>query len=174
MITANSAGLYHTIKTNRIRASYRPLNWEQLLPEYRALIYEGRKSLPSRYRRSGNVAVAKINIEGISNRTMLAHSRIDTARNQFVGQEVTRFESRVLPNRSGEFLNRNTDSEYKILSNLADQIGDNRYARGTVTIFTERSACASCLNVAKQFQQRYPNIDVKIFDNSSQIIIPKR
>ena len=87
---------------------------------------------------------------------------------------LVKFESRVLPNRSGEFLNRNTDSEYKILSNLADQIGDNRYARGTVAIFTERSACASCLNFAKQFQQRYPNIDIKIFDNSSQLIIPKR
>ncbi|AZR60620.1 deaminase domain-containing protein [Eikenella corrodens] len=99
----------------------------------------------------------------------------DVVAAQDIGIDAKRIDILTDHNRGSRYsAGRNTDSEYKILSNLSDQLGNNRYARGTVTIFTERSACASCLNVAKQFQQRYPNIDVKIFDNSSQLIIPKR
>ncbi|WP_425287696.1 deaminase domain-containing protein [Pseudomonas indica] len=37
------------------------------------------------------------------------------------------------------------DSEPKILDNLARKLGNNTAAKGSVTIFTERAACSSCL-----------------------------
>ncbi|NBI43905.1 hypothetical protein GVX76_10610 [[Haemophilus] felis] len=67
-----------------------------------------------------------------------------------------------------------TDSEYKIFSNLADQLGSNTQAKGQVTIFTERLACQSCLGVAEQFNKRYPNIKVNIFDNNGNLINPNK
>jgi len=62
------------------------------------------------------------------------------------------------------------DFEYKILSNLADQLGSNRQAKGQVTIFTERPACLSCLGAVDQFIKCYPNIKVNVFDNNGKAI----
>ena len=70
----------------------------------------------------------------------------------------------------GDLIDRRVDSEYKILSNLADQLGSNRQAKGQVTIFTERPACLSCLGVVDQFTKRYPNIKVNVFDNNGKAI----
>ena len=82
----------------------------------------------------------------------------------------TKFESLKLPNKKGDLIDRRVDSEYKILSNLADQLGSNRQAKGQVTIFTERPACLSCLGVVDQFTKRYPNIKVNVFDNNGKAI----
>ena len=66
------------------------------------------------------------------------------------------------------------DTEYKILDNIADQLGNNTSARGTVNILTEKAACASCLNVAEQFKAKYPNITVNILDNQGVMLRPPR
>ncbi|WP_077421708.1 deaminase domain-containing protein [Rodentibacter trehalosifermentans] len=58
----------------------------------------------------------------------------------------------------------------KFFANLADQLGNNFQAKGQVTIFTERPACVSCLGVADQFNKRYPNIKLNIFDNNGKLI----
>ncbi|WP_433915728.1 deaminase domain-containing protein [Pectobacterium brasiliense] len=42
---------------------------------------------------------------------------------------------------------KHTDSECKILDNLADRQGSNILAKGNVTIFTEQPACESGLGV---------------------------
>ncbi|MEG9488531.1 deaminase domain-containing protein [Mannheimia indoligenes] len=51
------------------------------------------------------------------------------------------------------------------------RVGHSRH-RGQVTILTERPACPSCLGVAEQFNKRYPNIKVNIFDNNGNLIKP--
>lgn len=66
---------------------------------------------------------------------------------------------------------RNTDSEYKILSNLADKLGDKFNSKGQVTIFTERRACQSCLGVIEQFKERYPNIKINVISNENEKIL---
>ncbi|WGE34826.1 MULTISPECIES: deaminase domain-containing protein [Actinobacillus] len=75
-----------------------------------------------------------------------------------------------MPTKNGKLVDRKTDSEYKILSNLADQLGSKAQAKGQVIIFTERPACISCLGVAEQFNKRYPNIKINIFDNNGKQI----
>jgi len=115
-------------------------------------------------RKSGNVAVARIDLDGVPSR-MAASSRIDEARDGVVGRgsESLPYERIVAAN--GENISRNADSEYKILDNIADILGEKFDAKGSVKIVTERSACDSCLSAAKAFRERYPNIDIKIFDN---------
>ncbi|HGJ7738068.1 TPA: deaminase domain-containing protein [Pseudomonas aeruginosa] len=66
------------------------------------------------------------------------------------------------------------DTEYKILDNIADQLGNNTSARGAVNTLTEKAACASCLNVAEQFKAKYPNITVNILDNQGVMLRPPR
>ncbi|WP_353195027.1 deaminase domain-containing protein [Pectobacterium brasiliense] len=67
---------------------------------------------------------------------------------------------------AGRPILRNTDSEYKILDNLADRLGSNTLAKGNVTIFTEKPACDSCLGVIEQFQKKYLGIKVDVLDNN--------
>ncbi len=76
--------------------------------------------------------------------------------------------------KNGELVKRNTDSEYKILDNIADLLGNNTSVRGSVKIVTESPACDSCLSVVDQFQAKYPNIEVKVFDNNGVMLQPKK
>ncbi|QPB43692.1 hypothetical protein IHV77_06730 [Rodentibacter haemolyticus] len=143
-----------------------------MLPDYRKQLAEARATLPKKLKGQGNSAIAHINIEGLNTKTLAGHNQVDIPIGKFVGEGKTEFNSLILPNRKGEPVDRKTDSEYKIFSNLADQLGSNTQARGQVTIFTERPACPSCLGVAEQFNKRYPNIKVNIFDNNGKQIKP--
>ncbi|MBN3097529.1 DUF637 domain-containing protein [Pectobacterium brasiliense] len=130
-----------------------------------------RAGLPSDPKRSGNVAVADINIPGIP-KTLAAHSGVNVSGNGLVGKGSESFKYQEIPNNKGFIIARNTDSEYKILDNISDKLAGNISAKGTVTIFTERPACGSCLGVVEQFQQRYPGIEVKILDNNGITLRP--
>lgn len=132
-------------------------------------IKDVRAGLPSDPRRSGNVAAAQIDIEGLPAQ-MAAHSDINQAGKGVVGKGSGNFTSMELPNAQGVPVQRSTDSEYKILDNIADRLGNNTSATGTVKIVTERPACDSCLDVANQFRAKYPNIDVQIYDNNGVML----
>lgn len=127
-----------------------------ILPDYRQKLAEAKSTLPPNLQRSGNSAVAQVNIDGLDTKFLAGHSQIDKAQGSFIGSGNTKFNSLVLPNKKGISIDRRTDSEYKIFSNLADQLGSNAQAKGQVTIFTEKPACPSCLGVAEQFNKRYP------------------
>ncbi|MGX2951642.1 hypothetical protein ACWIUA_12220 [Ursidibacter sp. B-7004-1] len=58
------------------------------------------------------------------------HSRINSPQGDFIGKGNTEFDSLRLPNKDGRMIDRKTDSEYKIFSNLADQLGSNTQAKG--------------------------------------------
>lgn len=136
---------------------------------FRHRVTELRAGLPSEPKRSGNVAVASINIAGMP-KEIAAHSKIDITIGNLVGKGSESFKYESLPSTAGRLIQRNTDSEYKILDNLADRLGNNVSAKGIVTIFTERPACGSCLGVIEQFQQKYPGIEVNILDNNGVIL----
>ncbi|WP_147301117.1 deaminase domain-containing protein [Aestuariispira insulae] len=139
-----------------------------------------RSGLTSKLKRSGNVATAKIKIDGIPEK-MNAHSQIEpyniTEKMKDMGLVPGgsgNFTAKDIENAVGDKIPRHVDSEYKILDNIADQLGGNYTARGSVTIFTERPACGSCLSVADQFVQKYPNIVVVIKDNKGNLLNPNR
>jgi filamentous hemagglutinin len=136
-------------------------------------IKDVRAGLPSDPRRSGNVAVATVEIDGLPSQ-MAAHSDINTAEKEVVGKGSGNFTAMDLPNAQGIPISRSTDSEYKILDNIADQLGSNTAAKGTVKIITERPACNSCLDVPNQFREKYPNVDVQIYDNNGVLLTKQR
>lgn len=140
---------------------------------FRNRVTELRAGLPSDPKRSGNVAVASINVNGMP-KEMVTHSGVSTAGKGLVGKGSNNFKYSEIPNKAGELIPRNTDSEYKILDNLADKLGKNVAAKGSVTIFTERPACGSCLGVVEQFQQKYPGIKVDVLDNNGIVLRPGR
>ncbi|HCI1787304.1 TPA: DUF637 domain-containing protein, partial [Pseudomonas aeruginosa] len=136
-------------------------------------VMDVRAGLPSNLRRSGNVAIAEIDIPGIP-RQMAAHSQVSDAGKGLIGSGSGNFVAQSVPNKAGDMVYRGIDTEYKILDNIADQLGSKTSARGTVNILTEKAACASCLNVAEQFKAKYPNITVNILDNQGVMLRPPR
>lgn len=136
-----------------------------------------RSGLTSDLKRSGNVAVADVNVDGLPT-SIAAHSSIanPTAQQKLgglVGDAGDVFETFSVPNKSGVPVPRSGDSEAKILGNLAQQLGENRGATGTISIFTERAACASCMGVVEQFMAKYPGIRVSVFDNKGVLLRPQ-
>ncbi|MFY0480929.1 deaminase domain-containing protein, partial [Achromobacter marplatensis] len=127
----------------------------------------------SSLRRSGNVAVAEIDIPGIP-KQMAAHSRVSEAGKGLIGSGNGLFTAQTVPNKAGDMVHRGMDTEYKIFDNIAGQLGNNTSIRGTVNILTEKAACASCLNVAEQFKAKYPNVEVNISDNQGVMLRPPR
>ncbi|WP_212633174.1 deaminase domain-containing protein [Pseudomonas panipatensis] len=136
-------------------------------------VMDVRAGLPSYLRRSGNVAVAEIDIQGLP-KQMAAHSQVSEAGKGLIGSGSGNFTAQTVPNKAGDMVYRGIDTEYKILDNIADKLGSNTSARETVNILTEKPACASCLNVAEQFKAKYPNITVNIFDNQGGMLRPPR
>jgi hypothetical protein len=64
---------------------------------------------------------------------------------------------------------RNTDSEFKMLNKLADDLGGVKgktYSDvpGTLKIVSENPYCASCQGVIQQFSEMFPNIEIKLID----------
>ncbi|WP_447874671.1 hemagglutinin repeat-containing protein [Serratia fonticola] len=170
MAIQDTAGIVYGAKA--AGASLERLTENQLVP-YRQLVTDVRAGLSSSPKRSGNVAVAEVDIPGMP-KQMAAHSGVDNAGKGLVGTGSQNFEHKTLPNKEGALIPRNTDSEYKILDNLADQLGNNTSAKGSVTIFTERPACGSCLGVVDQFQKRYPGIQVNVLDNNGVLLTPRK
>ncbi|EME5362070.1 hypothetical protein LF841_12295 [Pseudomonas aeruginosa] len=109
------------------------------------------------------IIVVKINLSPFS---YAGKGLIGSGSGNFVVQSV--------PNKAGDMVYRGIDTEYKILDNIADQLGSNTSARGAVNTLTEKAACASCLNVAEQFKAKYPNITVNILDNQGVMLRPPR
>jgi len=66
---------------------------------------------------------------------------------------------------------RYTDSEYKMLNQLARDLGAtsggnniNPAISGTLKIVSERAYCTSCQGVIQQFNQLFPNVEITLID----------
>lgn len=142
---------------------------------YAQRVMDVRAALPSDLKRSGNVAVAEIivDVPGVSTQ-MAAHSQVSSASRGLIGEGSGNFRAQTVPNKAGDPVFRGADTEYKIFDNIADQLGTNTSARGTINLFTEKQACTSCLDVADQFRVKYPNITVNILDNNNIMLRPPK
>lgn len=67
---------------------------------------------------------------------------------------------------------RDIDGEYKILNDIANQLGTNTSTAGKITLFTDRIPCPSCENVILEFLQRYKSITIEIIHNNDIILKP--
>ena len=67
---------------------------------------------------------------------------------------------------------RDVDTEYKILSDIANALGNNTSAVGKIRLFTERPPCDSCASVIAQFSNKYKNIVIEVIDNGHKLLVP--
>ena len=147
-------------------------------------VKELRGILTSDYKGSGNFGYADVNVSGLNKKEFFAHSLIDTS--SFKGE----LRSRV-PNISLEPINpvfdalevnkynvidgpdaylREWDTEYKIMNDVALQLGNKTSVTGTIKLFTDRKVCPSCSRVINLFMKKYKNITVKVIDNNDKIL----
>ncbi|MER5988365.1 RHS repeat-associated core domain-containing protein [Streptomyces sp. NPDC001787] len=56
--------------------------------------------------------------------------------------------------------NRQSDTEYKMLTYVANQLGEPSSVRGSLTMHSSQAACVSCSSVIGQFIQEFPNIRI--------------
>ncbi|MEV4154931.1 deaminase domain-containing protein [Nocardia salmonicida] len=106
-------------------------------------------------KKSRNVAVARGEING-QQISLDAVSGDDSPTGT-----VSKPENPVLKPESDDKLTvRPTDSEFKILDSLAQQLEPG--ATGTINLYTEREPCDACQNVVEQFMNKYPGVQVKV------------
>lgn len=84
------------------------------------------------------------------------------------------FKSITVANANGRLIDRSTDTEAKILNNVATQLGNNSKASGNIILFTEREPCVSCTMNIEKFRKKYPNVSLNIVDSNGHLYTPNR
>jgi len=143
-------------------------------------VKELRGSLTSKYKKSGNFAVAEVNVSGISKTEFYAQSSInklkgsleDKVPNISLQPENPMFKATKAVGKDGESYLRDTDTEYKILNDIASLLGENTQATGKIKLFTELDTCDSCSKVIAEFATKYKNIELEVIHNNGNRIMP--
>jgi hypothetical protein len=55
---------------------------------------------------------------------------------------------------------RTQDTEYKMLTYIANQLGEPSNVKGSLTLHSSQAACTSCTSVIGQFAEQFPNIRI--------------
>ena len=139
-----------------------------------------RGQLSKKYKEQGNFAYAEVDVSGIDKKDFYAHSGIHDASKKIPGTEKFSFKTQnpifqatEAPNKAGQSFLRDGDTEYKILNDLAEKIGNNNEVKGTIRLFTEKDTCDSCNLIIQQFDEKYPNIKIEVIHNNDNSILPK-
>ncbi|MFE5430067.1 deaminase domain-containing protein [Peribacillus simplex] len=143
-------------------------------------VKELRGNLTSRYKKSGNFAVAEVDVSGISKSEFYAQSSINELKGSLedmvpdisLQPENPMFKATEAVGKEGESYLRNTDTEYKILNDIASRLGENTQANGKIKLFTELDTCDSCNKVIAEFAAKYKNIELEVIHNNGNRIIP--
>ncbi|MTL15570.1 hypothetical protein GL307_29660 [Nocardia seriolae] len=102
-----------------------------------------------------NVATARGTIDG-EEISLDAVSGLDTPS----GTVKTPDNPVLIPKSIDNTIERPTDSEFKILDQLAQKL--NPDSKGVINLRTEREPCPACSNVIKQFEQKFPGVKVNL------------
>ncbi|WP_260399702.1 deaminase domain-containing protein [Peribacillus simplex] len=143
-------------------------------------VKELRGNLTSRYKKTGNFAVAEVDVSGISKSEFYAQSSINELKGSLEDKvpdislqpENPMFKATEAVGKEGESYLRNTDTEYKILNDIASRLGENTQANGKIKLFTELDTCDSCNKVIAEFAAKYKNIELEVIHNNGNRIIP--
>jgi hypothetical protein len=144
-------------------------------------VKELRGKMPSAPKREGNFALANVNVTGVSKTEFFAHSGIQDLSNPTIKANLPQISTKptneiypwsIQPNRNGDPIQRNQDSEYKILTEITQLLGDNINASGTIKLFSELDICASCANVVVLFKSVYKKIDIEVVHNNNVRLNP--
>ncbi|WP_232317097.1 deaminase domain-containing protein [Anabaena sp. CA = ATCC 33047] len=70
-----------------------------------------------------------------------------------------------IDSRTGRLMD--TDAEYKVLSEIAHilEMFYDLQVKGKLYLYTEFQPCESCNSVLKQFEEKFPHIEIEVFWN---------
>ena len=134
--------------------------------------------LPMEYRKRNNFAWAVAKIDGLEKVEYYAHSGIQDLEklSSAAAEKIREISPRpakdqakfktLCVNQNGavdgaDCWNRNVDTEYKILEDMAARLPDPAVA-GRIRLYTELYPCPSCWNVMKQFLAMYTNVQMQV------------
>lgn len=181
----NSVSFLNRISRNAFKSLRGTIN-KRLLDEIGdaalvSRVKELRGKLLSGQKRSLNFGHASIEgIPELSKREFFAHSKVQSL-NPTLRERVPKistlpqssiFPYDAVPNSRGVLIDRNVDAEFKILSEIADRLGNNINTTGKIKLFTEIDACTSCANVIGMFSAIYKNIEIELIHNSANPLKP--
>jgi hypothetical protein len=112
-----------------------------------------------------NVAIVEINLKGdvvfCVSATAKGGNKSPIPQKPKPKSEGGQFEPTIDP-YSGYLMD--TDSEYKVLSEIADTLEMlyDLHVEGTIYLYTERQPCQSCQGVISQFKEKFPNISLPL------------
>lgn len=141
------------------------------------------RSLLGKRKSSGNAALARIDINGVSEKlfSFSGYETLDEAISSGANlpndniklawaPEESSFQTFVALKNDGTPMPRYFDGEYKILSEIDKQLGGNKNAKGKITLLTELKCCDSCSDVITQFSEKYPNVEIEVIHNNDKRI----
>ncbi|MGG4147570.1 deaminase domain-containing protein, partial [Paenibacillus algorifonticola] len=127
----------------------------------------------------GNFSYAKVDLDvELPKNDYYAHSQVDEHSGNPNIKDISElpddpiFEATVAPNALGIESLRVDDTEYKILNEIAKNLGNNTNAKGKITLFTEKDTCGSCNYIIRQFMEKYKNIQIDVIHNKGNPIVP--
>ncbi|MED4755806.1 deaminase domain-containing protein [Priestia megaterium] len=143
-------------------------------------VKELRGSLTSGYKKSGNFALAEVDVNGIDKSEFFAQSSIDEftdsikerVPNISLQPQNPTFKATEAPDKKGSMYLRDSDTEYKILNDIASQLGNNIDVKGRIKLFTELDTCDSCSQVIAEFAKKYKNIELEVIHNNGARLKP--
>ncbi|MDM5154711.1 deaminase domain-containing protein [Bacillus sp. DX1.1] len=143
-------------------------------------VKEVRGNLPSKYKKAGNFALAEVDVNGINKKEFYASSKIDEFKGNLEEKvpEISLkpnepiFEASLAPGKDVKPYMRDSDTEYKILNEIALKLGDDVNTTGKITLFTELDTYASCSKVIAEFANKYKNIELEVIHNNGERLKP--
>ncbi|HHY2690736.1 TPA: deaminase domain-containing protein [Bacillus cereus] len=143
-------------------------------------VKELRGKLTSGYKKSGNFALAEVDVKGIDKSEFFAQSSINEL-NGTLEERIAdislkpnnpTFKASKAADKNGIEYPRDSDTEYKILNDIANRLGNNTEAKGKIKLFTELDTCDSCSRVIAEFAKKYKNIELEVIHNNGNRLKP--
>ncbi|GAB1534358.1 MULTISPECIES: deaminase domain-containing protein [Brevibacillus] len=160
-----------------ITRAFDPIKDKALLE--RAAKYKGRLSNTVLKSGKGNFCYTTVELDvKLPKNEYYAHSQVTKHSGNPNIKDISEYpENPVLkateaPNARGRETLRDDDTEFKILNNIAKDLGDRPETKGKITLFTEKDTCGSCNYVISQFKEKYPNIVIEVVHNRRIEITP--
>ncbi|HDX9538620.1 MULTISPECIES: WXG100 family type VII secretion target [Bacillus] len=143
-------------------------------------VKELRGNLSSKYKKAGNFALAEVDVNSLNKKEFYASSKIDEFKGNLEEKvpEISLkpnepiFEASLAPGKDGKPYMRDSDTEYKILNEIALKLGDDVNATGKIKLFTELDTCDSCSKVIAEFANKYKNIELEVIHNNGERLKP--
>jgi len=143
-------------------------------------VKELRGKLSSKYKKSGNFALAEVDVNSLNKKEFYASSKIDEFKGDLeekvpeisLKPDEPIFKASLAPGKDGKPFMRDSDTEYKILNEIALKLGEDVNATGKIKLFTELDTCDSCSKVIAEFANKYKNIELEVIHNNGERLKP--